>query len=79
MIAELISVGNELLMGKVVNTNAAFLAEQCTALGLNCEYQTTVGDNAERLKELVKLAMGRADFVILAGGMGILAEFYPLS
>ncbi len=71
MIAELISVGNELLMGKVVNTNAAFLAEQCTALGLSCQYQTTVGDNADRLKDLVKLAMGRADIVILAGGMGL--------
>ncbi len=71
MIAEIISIGSELLKGMVVNTNAAYLAGELTALGLTCRYQTTVGDNKERLAEVLKVAMGRADFVILAGGMGL--------
>ena len=71
MIAEIISIGSELLKGMVVNTNAAYLAGELTALGLTCRYQTTVGDNKERLTEVIKVAMGRADFVILAGGMGL--------
>ena len=48
MIAELISVGTELLLGNTINTNAAFLAEKCALLGLSLYYQTTVGDNEER-------------------------------
>ena len=71
MIAEIISIGSELLKGMVVNTNAAYLAGELTSLGLTCRYQTTVGDNKERLTEVIKVAMDRADFVILAGGMGL--------
>ena len=70
MIVELISVGTEILMGNIVNTNAAYLAEQCAALGLVCYYQTTVGDNEKRLLETVQTAMNRADLVILSGGLG---------
>lgn len=70
MIAELISVGTELLLGNIVNTNAAYLSKQCATLGLSVYYQTTVGDNEVRLQEALKQALGRADLVILTGGLG---------
>lgn len=49
MTAEIICVGTEILLGNIVNTNAAYLAEKLAASGLDCYYQTVVGDNAERL------------------------------
>lgn len=70
MVVELISVGTEILLGNIVNTNAAYLSEECAKLGLSCYYQTVVGDNEERLTETLKLALGRADIVILGGGLG---------
>ncbi len=70
MVVELICVGTELLLGNIVNTNAAFLSEQCAALGLSNYYQTVVGDNEERLKGVMKTAMERSDIVILSGGLG---------
>lgn len=70
MIAELISVGTELLLGNIVNTNAAFLSEECAKLGLSVYYQTVVGDNAGRLKEAIEIAKNRADVIILGGGLG---------
>lgn len=54
----------------IVNTNAAFLAEKCADLGLSCYYQSVVGDNEERLTEVLKTALGRSDVVILSGGLG---------
>ena len=70
MNAELICVGTELLLGSIVNTNAAYLAEKCAGLGLSCYYQTVVGDNEERLAQVLKTAMERSDVVILSGGLG---------
>ena len=70
MIVELISVGTEILMGNIVNTNAAYLAEQCTMLGYSVYYQTTVGDNEKRLSDAIKTAMTRADIILLSGGLG---------
>ena len=70
MVVELISVGTELLLGNIVNTNAAYLSEKCAQLGLSCYFQTVVGDNEERLTYALKSAMGRADIVILSGGLG---------
>ena len=70
MVVELISVGTELLLGNIVNTNAAYLAEKCAILGLSCYYQSTIGDNEERLTESVHTALGRADIIILSGGLG---------
>lgn len=70
MKVELISVGTEILLGNIVNTNAAYLSEQCAALGLSCYYQTVVGDNEERLTETIQTALGRADILILSGGLG---------
>ncbi len=70
MVVELISVGTELLLGNIVNTNAAYLAEQCANCGLSCFYQTVVGDNEERLQETVKAGLKRSDILILTGGLG---------
>ena len=66
MTVEIICVGTELLLGNIVNTNAAFLAEQCAGLGLSCYYQTVVGDNRERLLDAVKKGLAccfREDWV----------------
>lgn len=70
MKVELISVGTEILLGNIVNTNAAYLAEQVAKAGLTCYYQTVVGDNHDRLAETIKTALGRADVVIMTGGLG---------
>lgn len=70
MIAELVSVGTELLLGNIVNTNTQYLAEQCARLGLSMFHQVVVGDNRERLIEVIRTALGRSDVVILTGGLG---------
>lgn len=70
MVVELISVGTELLLGNIVNTNAAYLSRKCAALGLSLYHQSVVGDNDERLSESLKTALSRADVVILTGGLG---------
>ena len=70
MIVEVISVGTELLLGNIVNTNAQYLAEKCALLGLSMYHQTVVGDNEERLADAAKTALGRADVVIFTGGLG---------
>lgn len=70
MVVELISVGTEILLGNIVNTNAAYLAEQCAALGLSLYYQSVVGDNEKRLKDTIKTALKHSDIVILTGGLG---------
>lgn len=70
MTVELICVGTELLLGNIINTNAAYLAEKCAGLGLFCYFQTVVGDNEERLSLVLKTAMERSDVIILSGGLG---------
>ena len=70
MVVEIICVGTEILMGNIVNTNAAYLAAKCAGLGLSCYYQSVVGDNEGRLYEAIKIAYGRSDVVILSGGLG---------
>lgn len=70
MIVEIISVGTEILLGNIVNTNAAYLAEKCAGLGLSCYYQDVVGDNEERLMSVIKMALSRADILLLSGGLG---------
>ena len=59
MVVELVCVGTELLLGNIVNTNAAFLARQCAMLGLSMYHQSVVGDNEERLKETIRTALDR--------------------
>ena len=70
MITELIAVGTEILLGNIVNTNSAYLAEKCAGLGLSVYYQTVVGDNPERMKETIRTALDRSDVIILTGGLG---------
>ena len=70
MNGEIIAVGTELLLGNIVNTNAQFLSEELSSLGINVYYQTVVGDNRERLEGTIKEALSRADLLILTGGLG---------
>ena len=68
--AEILCIGTELLMGDIVNTNAAYIAKEMSALGINLYYQSVVGDNPQRLKESLALAFSRVDTVITTGGLG---------
>lgn len=70
MVVEIVTTGTELLLGQIVNTNAAYLAESLNKLGFDVLYQTTVGDNHERMAEVLKIALARADIVITSGGLG---------
>ncbi len=70
MKAEILSVGTELLLGDILNTNVQYIAKELAVLGIDVYYQTVVGDNNERLKGAYKLALERADIVITTGGLG---------
>lgn len=70
MTVEIISVGTELLLGNIVNTNTQYLAEKCAGLGLAMYYQSVVGDNEERMTASFRQAFERSDVVILTGGLG---------
>lgn len=70
MIAEILSIGTELLMGQVTNTDASYLARQLSHLGISMYHQTTVGDNPARVQEALRTALSRADVVITTGGLG---------
>ena len=70
MRVELVSVGTELLLGDIVNTNTAYLSKELAALGLGVFRQTTVGDNRERLLKTLESAFLENDTVIITGGLG---------
>ncbi|QDZ78964.1 competence/damage-inducible protein A [Priestia megaterium] len=70
MNAEIIGVGSELLLGQIANTNAQYLSEKLAELGINVYYHTVVGDNAQRLKEVIATAQTRAELIIFTGGLG---------
>lgn len=70
MEAEIITVGTELLMGQILNTNAQFLAQQLSSLGINHYIETVVGDNVERLQRVLEQAKERSHIVIITGGLG---------
>ncbi|SFR90298.1 competence/damage-inducible protein A [Anaeromicropila populeti] len=70
MNAEIISVGTEILMGNIVNTNATYLAQECAKLGLFVYHQVVVGDNEERLTQVMEQALSRSDVILLTGGLG---------
>ena len=70
MIVELISTGTELLLGDILNSNAQFLAQRLNDAGFLIYYQTTVGDNEERLLQAYDIAAHRADIIITTGGLG---------
>lgn len=67
---EIISVGTELLLGHVTNTDARDVSELLSKIGINVLYHTVVGDNPQRLEECVKIARERADIIITTGGLG---------
>lgn len=67
---EIIGVGTELLLGGTTNTDARDISEMLTTLGINVFYHTVVGDNPARLKQVMEIAMGRADIIITTGGLG---------
>jgi len=70
MTVEIVTIGDELLVGQVVNTNAAYLAKHLTVLGLEVEWITTVGDAAANLKAALARALQRSEIVIMTGGLG---------
>ena len=70
MRAEIISVGTELLLGQIVDTNAPYLSRVLSTLGIDVFYRVTVGDNTARLAEALQTALSRADLVITIGGLG---------
>ncbi len=70
MNAEIISVGTELLLGKVVNTDTTIIAKELAGIGINLKYAVTIGDNPERLEEAVRQALSRSDLLITTGGLG---------
>ena len=72
--AEILCVGTELLIGDIVNTNAAYLSRRLATLGIGVYRQSVVGDNKQRLAEDLRAALSRADLVITSGGLGPTAD-----
>ena len=70
MKAEIISVGTELLLGEITDTNSRFLASELPALGIDLYWVSQVGDNQARLVKIIKRALQRSDLVLLTGGLG---------
>src|SRR5437764_762255 len=68
--AELLSIGTELLLGQIVDTNANYLAGRLALLGIDCLHMQTVGDNRVRAKRAFERAIGRSDLVVATGGLG---------
>ena len=70
MVAEIICIGTEILLGDIINTNGAFLSKELASLGIDMYHQSVVGDNAGRLKDSLILALSRSDVVLTTGGLG---------
>ena len=70
MNAEIISVGTELLMGQILNTNARYISGRLADFGINLYYHITVGDNHDRLKDSIRTGFSRSDILIFTGGLG---------
>ncbi len=68
--AEILSVGTELLMGQIANTNAQYISRKLPEVGIGVYYHSVVGDNPARLRESFSLALSRADVVFTTGGLG---------
>ncbi|MGN1478357.1 MAG: molybdopterin-binding protein, partial [Acutalibacteraceae bacterium] len=67
---EIISVGTEILLGDILNTDAQYLSKQLAAMGISVLHQTTVGDNPSRLRDALDAAAKRSDIIITSGGLG---------
>jgi nicotinamide-nucleotide amidase len=70
MISSILSTGTELLFGQVVNTNTSYLTKELNTIGHDVFYHFTVGDNLNRMKEILLYALGKSDIVIITGGLG---------
>ena len=70
MNAEIVSIGSELLLGQIVDTNASWIAQRLAESGVNLFYKTTVGDNLNRIVDILDQALDRSDVVITGGGIG---------
>ncbi|MGK7932011.1 MAG: competence/damage-inducible protein A [Microcystaceae cyanobacterium] len=70
MTAEIICIGTELLLGDILNSNAQYLAQELAKLGIPHYYQTTVGDNIDRIHQVLKIASQRSSILIFTGGLG---------
>lgn len=71
---EILCIGTELLLGQILNTNSQFLSEELAKLGVNCYFQTTVGDNKSRIITAIRQAMERCDVLLITGGLGPTAD-----
>lgn len=70
MQAEIVVIGTELLLGQIIDTNAAYLAQQLSSIGIDLYYKSTVGDNKGRIVDTLRMAAARSDLVITTGGIG---------
>jgi len=70
MRGELIFVGTELLLGQIINTNAAYLGENLASLGVDLYHSSVVGDNLDRIKEAIQTALERSELIMITGGLG---------
>ncbi|HKH88332.1 MAG TPA: CinA family nicotinamide mononucleotide deamidase-related protein, partial [Acidimicrobiales bacterium] len=70
MRTEILAVGTELLLGQIVDTNSSYIGEQLAASGIDCHFQTRVGDNLGRIVLALRTALARSDAVIVCGGLG---------
>ena len=70
MQAEILSIGTELLLGQITDTNAVFLAQRLAGIGIPLFFEDTVGDNPPRLLSVLQLALSRSDVIICTGGLG---------
>ena len=68
--AEIVAIGSELLLGQIVDTNSAWMAQRLTGVGVDLFHKSTVGDNPERMKGTITRALERSDVVITGGGLG---------
>ncbi|TCS92586.1 competence/damage-inducible protein A [Hazenella coriacea] len=70
MRAEIITVGTELLLGQTLDRHSQYLSQECSPLGIGVYYHTSVGDNRQRLLEVIQLASSRSELIFLCGGLG---------
>jgi nicotinamide-nucleotide amidase len=70
MRCEIVAVGTELLLGQIVDTNGSWMGEQLALAGIDCTHRQTVGDNLDRIVDALRLALSRADALIVCGGLG---------
>ena len=70
MISEIISIGDEILIGQIVNTNSVFIAKELNKIGIEVGQITAISDNSKKIINSLNLAKERADIVIITGGLG---------